>query len=182
GGIGADKIGNGGRVDIIAQDHADYRGSISAKGGEEGGNGGNAEVSGYGVLGYTGSADLSASKGEMGNLLLDPAFVVIHSGYTHNPLGGGYVLADWALANSMKTANITVQADNFIDVGLRVGSYNTGNATVDSILNAIAGSEEINLRDYGTWSTFFGFPVNYTVEGTTAGGITFQADTINFNK
>jgi filamentous hemagglutinin family protein len=182
GGKGADQKGNGGRVDVIAQDHADYRGSISAKGGEEGGNGGSAEVSGYGMLGYTGSADLSASKGDMGNLLLDPAFVIIHSGYTHNPLGGGYVLADWALANSMKTANITVQADNFIDVGLRVGSYNTGNSTIDTVLNTLAGSEEINLRDYGTWSTFFGFPVAYTVEGTTAGGITFQADTINFNK
>lgn len=193
GGLGDSQEGNGGRIDVIAQRHTDFRGRLIARGGALGGNGGNAEISGYEFLGYEGFADLSAENGEVGSLLLDPEFAVIHSGILNNPLGLGYVLSAQALANSMEAANITVQADNFIDVGTQIDAYNTGNAVVDAILNGLVGTGDIDLSTYnysqleqtGTGS-FFGIPfpifslVNYN--GITAGGITLQSDAVNFNK
>src|SRR5690606_22096770 len=62
-------LGDGGNVNVIAEDHTDFRGNIFARGGANGGNGGNAEVSGYKVLGYQGYADLSAVDGVNGTLL-----------------------------------------------------------------------------------------------------------------
>jgi len=188
GGKGADQIGNGGRIDAIAQEHMDFRGELSARGGDKGGNGGDAEVSGLQFLGYQGFADLRAPSGETGTLLMDPAFAVIHSGLLHDPLGQGYVLSAQALANSMEAANIIVQADNYIDVGTKTDAYNTGNAAVDFILNGLVGTGDIDLStfDYDKLNTNGSpFPWNWTIDnynGTTAGNITLQSDAVNFNK
>lgn len=163
--------GDGGVVDMIAQDHMDYRGAISARGGSESGDGGTAEVSGYGALGYDGSVDLTAENGATGDLLLDPAFAVIHSGAYPNALGAGYVITAQSLANTMKTAQATLTATDFIDVGTRFGSYSTGIAFVDNILNSLIGTGTINL---GTWTN--------GGTGATTNGLRLVANTINFNK
>jgi parallel beta-helix repeat protein len=176
----ADAIGNGngGVVTVLANNHADFRGSIFARGGEFGGNGGNAEVSGYGILGFSGYADLSATRGLMGELLLDPTFAVIHSGPINNPLGFSYILSAQALANSMRTANVTVQADQFIDVGTKMAAYNTGNALVDAALNTLTGAGNIDLSTWVGLVPYFPF----IGSGTTAGSITFDTATLNINK
>ena len=49
-----------------------FYGTIFGRGGALGGDGAQAEVSGFGSLGYEGTADLSAASGEDGSLLLDP--------------------------------------------------------------------------------------------------------------
>ncbi len=54
----------------------------------EGGNGGQAEVSGKAKLDYTGFTDLSAAHGAFGTLLLDPYNVIISSGT--NNTGGSF--------------------------------------------------------------------------------------------
>ena len=198
GGKGPNGQGHGGLINLIAVNHMDYRGALFARGGAFGGNGGFAEVSGFQYLGYDGYANLSAPYGTTGTLLLDPEFAVVHSGVVNNPLGLGYVLSAEALANSMETANIVVQADEFIDVGTRNEVYNTGNAAIDAILNVLVGTGDIDLSTYDydrleqTGTTTIGvcpwfcatIPdfglVNYS--GTTAGDITFQSDTVNFNK
>ena len=167
--------GNGGRIDIIALDHADFGGSLFARGGSVSGNGGSAEISGYGTLGFDGYTDMSATNGEIGNLLLDPTFVIIYSGLIDKPFGLNYVLSAQALANSMRNTSIAVQADQFIDVGLRFGPYNTGNNVVDAVLNALVGAGNIDLSTaFNFGSCFFGC--------TTNGSITFDTATLNFNK
>ncbi len=130
------------------------------------------------MLGYSGYADLSATRGLMGELLLDPTFAVIHSGLVNNPLGFSYILSAQALANSMRTSNVTVQADQFIDVGTKIGAYNTGNALVDLALNTLVGTGNIDLS---TWIGLIPrFP--FIGSGTTAGSITFDTATLNINK
>ncbi|MDD4913040.1 MAG: YDG domain-containing protein [Sideroxydans sp.] len=57
-----------------------FAGNISAKGGVQSGNGGNAEVSGLTSLGYGGLTDLSATNGLNGTLLLDPRNITIVAG------------------------------------------------------------------------------------------------------
>ena len=68
----ATESGDGGRIVVWADGNTRYEGNLSARGGPNGGNGGNAEVSGKGALLFTGGADLGAPKGAAGVLLLDP--------------------------------------------------------------------------------------------------------------
>jgi filamentous hemagglutinin family protein len=72
--IAADALdtGDGGRVVVWADDDTQFHGSISARGGESGGDGGFVEVSGKEQLGFDGSVDTSALRGAIGTLLLDP--------------------------------------------------------------------------------------------------------------
>ena len=68
--------GDGGEVIVWAEEKTSYQGSISARGGEEGGDGGFAEVSAK-WLQYNGAVDLRAPRGKAGKLLLDPVNVWI---------------------------------------------------------------------------------------------------------
>jgi filamentous hemagglutinin family protein len=64
--------GDGGSVVVWSDKQTNFAGTIRAKGGAKGGNGGKAEVSSKGKLAFTGKADLTAPKGKAGTLLLDP--------------------------------------------------------------------------------------------------------------
>ncbi|MDX1920787.1 MAG: filamentous hemagglutinin N-terminal domain-containing protein, partial [Candidatus Caenarcaniphilales bacterium] len=73
-------LGDGGKVIVWADDSTHFYGSLSAKGGSEGGNGGFAEISGKNSLIAKGEVDLSAPKGEFGTLLYDPLNIQIVGG------------------------------------------------------------------------------------------------------
>ncbi|MBF2025523.1 MAG: CHAT domain-containing protein [Oscillatoriales cyanobacterium C42_A2020_001] len=71
---------NGGKVIIWADDTTRFSGSIFARGGDRGGNGGLVEVSGKRNLVYQGQTDTSAPAGRSGTLLLDPTNIEIVPG------------------------------------------------------------------------------------------------------
>lgn len=77
--LNADAInsGNGGRVIIWADKATDFRGNITARGGQAAGDGGFVEVSGKQSLGFTGNVNTSAPQGKKGTLLLDPENIFI---------------------------------------------------------------------------------------------------------
>jgi len=64
--------GNGGKVVLWSQDNTQFLGSISAKGGAQGGNGGSIETSGNYLGAIGGSINLSAARGSVGTWLIDP--------------------------------------------------------------------------------------------------------------
>ena len=72
----ATNIGNGGNVTILSSQTTTMDGSISAKGGANGGDGGFVEVSGA-LLSLTGLVDTTAKLGKTGTLLLDPSDLYI---------------------------------------------------------------------------------------------------------
>jgi filamentous hemagglutinin family protein len=74
------KSGNGGKVVVWADDSTKFYGTISAKGGANGGSGGFVETSGKNMLSMQGNVDASAVKGQQGQWLLDPHNVEIVSG------------------------------------------------------------------------------------------------------
>lgn len=76
----ATQAGDGGRIIVWSDDKAQFYGTLSARGGPQGGNGGFAEVSGKQNLIFAGSADLGAPKGSFGTLLLDPLDLYVFSG------------------------------------------------------------------------------------------------------
>lgn len=167
----AGQKGDGGTIELVAHGVNTFKGTAFARGGAESGNGGFVNVSGYDGLDYQGLVDLTAAYGSLGNLLLDPRFTIIHSGPVLPGIFQQYILSSGVLAAQLRFSNVTLQADEFIDVGAR-SSYNvsTGNVIGDVILNAFLNTlptGNINVSD------FF---------GTTNGNLTLQSNTVNVNR
>jgi filamentous hemagglutinin family protein len=72
--------GKGGRVTVLSTTSTDMAGTISATGGPLGGNGGFVEVSGNQGYALTGLIDVSAPRGTIGTILLDPINLDINQG------------------------------------------------------------------------------------------------------
>src|SRR5262245_59476020 len=73
----AGATGNGGTIVVWSDKLTRFAGSVSARGGADGGDGGFAEVSGKESLLFVGTADMGAARGRMGALLLDPRDITI---------------------------------------------------------------------------------------------------------
>ena len=75
----ATETGDGGKVIIWSNQATRYYGTITARGGDAGGDGGFAEASGKNYLTFRGKVDLRAPYGEVGTLLLDPTDITIQA-------------------------------------------------------------------------------------------------------
>src|SRR6185312_13620361 len=64
--------GHGGRVTVLSNKSTRMAGTITAKGGKQGGDGGFVEVSGEEGFSLTGRVDVTAPMGNLGTILLDP--------------------------------------------------------------------------------------------------------------
>ncbi|POR43538.1 GLUG motif-containing protein [Methylobacterium sp. V23] len=109
----ATRAGVGGDVVVWSDGATRFSGTITARGGAAGGDGGQTEVSSKGVLSYEGRTDLTAAKGAFGTLLLDPYDVTITSGA--QTTGGGFtatangsVINATTLLTALGSANVTV--------------------------------------------------------------------------
>ena len=70
-------FGDGGQINLWADEVTGFYGEISARGGANGGNGGFVEVSGRQTLFFEGTVDVGANLGDAGTLLLDPTNITI---------------------------------------------------------------------------------------------------------
>lgn len=105
--IDADAVrhGDGGTV-ILFADRTRMAGSITARGGSDGGDGGFVELSGD-ALDYPGSVDTKAPMGSAGTLLLDPLDVIFFGG-----TGDGSDV-DFGLGRNANLDDGTIEFDNF---------------------------------------------------------------------
>jgi filamentous hemagglutinin family protein len=76
--------GDGGEVIVWSDQQTRMYGNVSARGAGHSGNGGFVEISSKGFLDFRGVADLRASSGASGTLLLDPSDITIHEGASNN--------------------------------------------------------------------------------------------------
>ncbi|MFY1971011.1 filamentous hemagglutinin N-terminal domain-containing protein [Achromobacter dolens] len=153
--------GNGGSVTMWSNDATAFAGSLSARGGAQGGDGGFAEVSSNKNIGLTGSADLRAPKGKTGLLLIDPTDLRI----VDSASGGGS--QDGAAG----------------DGTINGGDANTANNTVSrGLLESLAGTTNIKLEATGQITVADMAAINlkttaghsFTMRSTQTGGIRFE--------
>ena len=145
--IRADAItnGNGGTVVVWANDSTRAYGSISARGGAQGGDGGLIETSGH-WLDVTGiDINASAAKGAGGTWLLDPADVTIGAGTT----GGTFIANVFTPNSGVNTATV--------DVGALRTALEAGGGTNVAITTTNAGAQgtgfgDINVNSALTWT------------------------------
>ena len=127
--VSAIDSGDGGRAIVWSDGTTNYAGSIEAKGGKQGGNGGFVEVSGREKLKFTGSVDVSAAQGKMGSILLDPDEIRIvngNGGANDAELTDGQILATdggtgiFTISETALEAlsgNVTLEASKKITIG-----------------------------------------------------------------
>ncbi|MCH1993936.1 filamentous hemagglutinin N-terminal domain-containing protein, partial [Achromobacter xylosoxidans] len=153
--------GKGGNVTMWSNDATAFAGSLSARGGAQGGDGGFAEVSSNKNIGLTGSADLRAPKGKTGLLLIDPTDLRI----VDSASGGGS--QDGAAG----------------DGTINGGDANTANNTVSrGLLESLAGTTNIKLEATGQITVADMAAINlkttaghsFTMRSTQTGGIRFE--------
>lgn len=122
--------GNGGRVIVWSDGNTAFRGEITAKGGNQGGDGGFVEVSGKQNLNFQGRVDTSAPRGNAGILLLDPENVRIVDQTSAaddsqisdgqilagDGVGSDYTISRGALESLSYLNNIVVEANNNIEI------------------------------------------------------------------
>ncbi|ASG25239.1 filamentous hemagglutinin N-terminal domain-containing protein [Nitrospirillum viridazoti] len=158
--LNADAVtsGNGGRVSLLSEDSTLFSGTISAKGGARGGDGGFTEVSSHNGVALAGDVSLQAPKGKTGTLLLDPTTLTITSGTS----GSGS--QDSAISGGTLASTAS-------DVGLNTvssGKIVALTATSDVVLQA---SGLITVGNLGTVNLGSGHSL--TLQSTATGGITF---------
>ncbi|MBL8488415.1 MAG: filamentous hemagglutinin N-terminal domain-containing protein, partial [Rhodocyclaceae bacterium] len=127
----AGERGDGGKVVVWADDTTLMAGSISARGGGKGGDGGFAEVSGKRRLQMDGHADLTAPAGRTGTLLMDPGAISVTTGA--NNAATGTVNNTW-LGTQLNSSHLELATSN--------DAYSTSGAT-----------QNISISAPVTWST-----------------------------
>ncbi|MFM9880849.1 MAG: beta strand repeat-containing protein, partial [Burkholderiaceae bacterium] len=130
----ATQRGNGGTIVLWSDGLTQAHGTLSARGGPEGGNGGQVETSGS-TLQRSGLPDVSAPMGQAGLWLLDPDFIELAGGPipspgpvpgpfpSGQPLGGATVLYETELEQFV--GNIALIANHAI-VATTANAFNGG--------------------------------------------------------
>jgi filamentous hemagglutinin family protein len=153
--------GDGGRIVVWADNNTYFGGNLVAKGGEQGGNGGFGETSGKNNLYFRGRADLSARRGRMGTLLLDPDEILIQGGVNPSSLdpnfeisGQGIITKSGAgLATIYESDLENINGDVFLEANNKIsfsGNFNytsgiSGFGLADTL--AIKGSLSLTTKN-----------------------------------
>ena len=165
----ATEVGDGGTVIVWADDTTRAYGSISARGGAMGGNGGFVETSGKRYLDAHGiRIDIGANNGTGGLWLLDPSAInIVPSGTSDTTFYGGVfsyggtvgTLVDADINAALYGGSVTVQTDG--------AGGGTGDITATGV--TITGGYSLSLLAYGDGGT------------TATGNIRVENSTISTN-
>ncbi len=192
--------GDGGAIVVWADGATGFAGTISAKGGLLGGDGGFAEVSGKGWLSFNGGVDLTAAFGDKGTLLLDPTNIRIFDG----PAGSGDVdssatnadfifgaadadpgdmetsIANADIVTLLDTTDLILQANNDI---LIEGSIDASGNAGDHSLSLNAGrsvviSDNVSIFLRGAFTATVNDIMANADRGVGAGAFTMGANSV----
>jgi filamentous hemagglutinin family protein len=170
--------GDGGTVIVWADDTARVHGSVSARGGPQGGDGGFIETSGKRLLDVTQAADAAAPLGKGGTWLLDPYNVSIGSSGVGGLVGNVFTPSEVTSSISASTisaalsqgANVVIETgDSFSpgyggNISVTAPIFKTGGSAATLTLRA---ANDIYINDHITSDP--GFPLNLSLQ---AGGRT----------
>src|SRR5665213_691352 len=183
--ITADAIskGNGGTVTVWADGSSSFSGSISAKGGAKGGNGGSVETSGGHLnVGNSATVNTSSALGLTGDWLLDPTDINIETG-GGDGIGGSNIDPN-TISSALGSTNVTLEASDDIFVR-NIVIYSSSNtlsllARQDIIANASvqnAGNGALNLiAGWDGTTTDLSSLTNPGVSGNNNGSVTINSN------
>ncbi len=151
----ATENGDGGRVIVWADDVTRAYGSISARGGATGGDGGFVEVSGRGHLDFQGMVSTLAPLGRTGTLLLDPTNIYIavdQPAATSAGMSGTDTSADTSGAPDFNAT--TAVTDSLLLASTLQTALSGGSVTVSTVnaSGTATGAGDINVVSPLAWA------------------------------
>ena len=171
----ATQSGNGGQVVLWSDATTRAYGTISVRGGANGGNGGAVETSSKGFLDFAASVDRTAIAGKAGSLLLDPLdFTITHGGapvanmggagstvspYQPNAGGPASSVSDSQIATLLATGSVVLQT-------LAGGNITMNN---NAAINAPAAANSLTITSGGSYTGQLGSSI------TTGGAVSISA-------
>jgi len=183
--------GDGGRVIVWADDQTQSFGTISARGGAQGGDGGFVEVSGKHRLAFDSIIDTRAPMGKVGTLLLDPDNITVSAAPSPAVLSDADAFSDTgdvtisAATISNATSDVLLQATNQIDFaaeismvteGVGLTAQAGGSINVDAPITTKGGAVVLSAGDPGALGpSDSALSVSFNID-TTGGGAYKGAD------
>ncbi|GAB6852714.1 hypothetical protein JCM10599A_65180 [Paraburkholderia kururiensis] len=143
--------GNGGQVVLWSQDYTNFQGTIQARGGAAGGDGGQVETSSKGFLKAApknDEVDVSTKAGTSGGWLLDPSNVTITSSGSGALSSGNYNPAGAIGTISNTTINNALNAGTNVTISTTAGSGGVGHLIQNAdapIAKTAGGDANLNL-------------------------------------
>ncbi|XFA72719.1 filamentous hemagglutinin N-terminal domain-containing protein [Thermosynechococcaceae cyanobacterium Okahandja] len=188
--------GNGGTVINWSDNSTVFHGTITARGGALGGDGGFVETSGRELLEASGTVDASAPLGRPGIWLLDPRNVTINATSTTNgSFSGGNPNVFTPNANNATVLNTTINTslNGGTNVRITTGTtgFQAGNITVNAPISKTTGGEAtltlaaannivVNANITST-SSKLNIVLNANVDSLLGGAIIVSGATLNSN-
>ncbi|MBV9734483.1 MAG: filamentous hemagglutinin N-terminal domain-containing protein [Acidisphaera sp.] len=160
--------GNGGQVTLLSSGITNFSGTITARGGKLGGNGGNVEISGP-KLGLHGGVDVTATHGAMGNITLDPANLTITNSAANNGDLTDNTNPNLGYNTGGTTTDASVSPAAIEALHGNVRLQTTDNLTVASSVSLTTAGQSLTLEAGDN------LQVNALVTISTAGSITLAA-------
>ncbi|GAB4524225.1 MAG: hypothetical protein Tsb0014_02510 [Pleurocapsa sp.] len=157
--VDATDTGDGGTAIIWSDSVTRFYGDVTARGGENGGDGGLVEASGKDLLIFTGAVDAGATLGQPGELLLDPKNIIIGDADTalatvFNPLpeDEGSNIAGFGIA-------VDTVGDDLVVGAPANSSGGENNAGQVFLFDSDGNAEQIYDNPEPVQGGFFGFSV-----------------------
>src|SRR4029453_13499334 len=148
--------GNGGKVVLWSDSETTFAGTILARGGARGGDGGFVETSSHGQLAFTGNVDSSAPRGKAGTLLLDPQDFFIRQ-FCDGPCQSNETTAT-IIQNQLANQNVVIPTNNDpqlqgngdipLDTNTQI-TWSNGNSLTLSAYHSIFFSEGSKIANTG---------------------------------
>ncbi|ECN7467006.1 filamentous hemagglutinin N-terminal domain-containing protein, partial [Salmonella enterica subsp. enterica serovar Corvallis] len=197
--VSAKARGQGGTAVLWSDDYTNFRGTILARGGLQGGDGGRVETSSHNNLQAFGDVDASAVKGNAGEWLLDPFDITVVSGSTDNDVNEGSgndgIFTPDSGTSQVSNGTINNRLNSGTNVTIKTakensGSNQWGNITVNASIEHTAGNNvsltleadgNINITNHSITSTTGKLDVNLLGAGSHDGTITLNNATVSSN-
>ncbi|AOV97091.1 hypothetical protein A9798_09020 [Edwardsiella hoshinae] len=202
--VSATARGQGGTAVLWSNDYTHFRGTILARGGQQGGDGGRVETSSHHNLQAFGDVDASAVKGNGGEWLLDPFDIsIVGSGSATNvtegtasngiftPMASGSQVLNTTINDRLnKGTQVTIKTQT-ASAGTDSASGQWGNITVNADIQKSSGTSNvsltlaadgnINITDHRITSTAGKLAINLLAAGSHSGSITLNNATLSTN-
>ena len=168
--VSATDRGNGGKVILWSDSNTTFAGTILARGGLQGGDGGFVETSSRGQLSFTGNVNAGAPRGTAGTLLLDPQDLLISSACD----GGANCINSAQIERQLAAQNVVIATNPQLE----------GNGDISALIGSIVWSSNNSL----TLSAYRDINIGaFTIQNTSSGNLVLRADntgsgagTVNF--
>ncbi|EHE1350055.1 filamentous hemagglutinin N-terminal domain-containing protein, partial [Salmonella enterica] len=197
--VSAKARGQGGTAVLWSDDYTNFRGTILARGGLQGGDGGRVETSSHHNLQAFGDVDASAVKGNAGEWLLDPFDITVVSGSTDTDVNEGSgndgIFTPDTGTSQVSNGTINNRLNSGTNVTIKTakensGSNQWGNMTVNADISHTATNNvsltleadgNINITNHSITSTTGKLDVNLLGAGSHDGTITLNNATVSSN-